>query len=154
VPNYITRAVLKNRLSFRAVPLPEIDDDLDVALETASGMVADRVDTTAFDVSTPPASVKQVTLMLAMDLWTWDILHGVDANGRPMSGDLWTPAMTQILGSLMLDETPETGTGLLPTAGVMTKTAPIASPAGWPDANAERYGGTPNPDLTWWGGNE
>jgi hypothetical protein len=33
-----------------------------------------------------------------------------------------------------------------PVAGVMTKVAPIASPTGWPDANASRYTGDPY----WW----
>jgi hypothetical protein len=39
----------------------------------------------------------------------------------------------------------EATAGGLPTAGVMTRVAPIVSPSGWPDANADRYAGTPNP---------
>lgn len=155
MPSYITRDVLKDRLLLKQVPLPEIDADLDEIIDTASGMVADRVDTTRYLESAPPARVKRATLILALRLRTAETLNATDADGNPMRYPLWTQDLTDILGNYILDLTPETATGLLPTAGVMTKTAPIASPAGYPDANAERYGGTPNPDLTgWWVGDE
>jgi hypothetical protein len=144
----VSLAQLKNRLLMQALPLPEQDADLQLALDTATDMVTARVDSTAFDAAAPPAAVRQVTLWLAMDIWTWDVLNGVDANGRPLPPDLWTLGMTQALGALLADTTPETGVGLLPTAGVMSRVAPIPSPTGTWDANAPAYTGSPAPRWT------
>ncbi len=146
--DYITRARLKNRLLLRQIPLPEHDTDLDTVVTTASNMVTARVDTTAFDPDDPPAEVQQVTLMLAMGLWIWDMVNGVDERGNPISSEMWTVAMTQILGDLILDTTPDTGTGVLPAAGVMSTVSPWPSPSGYPDANASGYSGNPNPAYT------
>lgn len=148
MPTYITRDVLKDRLLLKQVPLPEIDADLDEIIDTASGMVADRVDTTLYAADAPPARVKRATLILALRLRTAETLNATDADGNPMRYPLWTQDLTDILGTYILDTTPDTGTGLLPTAGVMTTTAPIPSPSGTLDANADAYTGSPHPAWT------
>lgn len=144
---YIDRQLLKDRLLLGQLPIPDLDSDLDRLITTASAMVADRVRPFTGD---PSAAVQQVTLMLAVRLRQSEIGNYTDAAGTPQPVPLWTQDLTDILGSQIADVTPAEGLGLLPTSGVITRTAPIASPTGWPDANDTRRTGDPNRRL-WWG---
>lgn len=146
---YITTDTLKARLTLPSIPIPTLDTDLGRIIRTASKMVKDRC--VVFDELDPPDEVQQVTLMLSLRMRTAEIQNYQQPDGStPTNVPLWTQDLTDILGVLILDTTPESAMGLLPATGVMTKVAPIASPRGVPDANAEGYAGSPNPRWATW----
>lgn len=100
---YITRALLKDRLLARQIPLPHNGDaDLDRIIEVASGMVRDRC--TTFDETAPPAAVQQVTLVLSLRMRVNETMLGSDADGKPVQGPLWTQDLDDILGNLITRE--------------------------------------------------
>jgi hypothetical protein len=150
VPALVARQLVKDRLLLAAIPEP-IDPDLDRIIATASQMVIDRC--VPFDLTAPPDAVQQVVLMLAVRMRTQEIGNYTDNEGRPIQRGVWTQDLTDILGPLIADVTPQQGVGLVPTAGVMSRTAILPTPVPWADANDPYYSGMPYPRRIggWWG---
>ena len=101
---YISRALLKERLQLRAIPLP-VDADLDRLIGVASGMVRDRAHVE--DDTNPPYAVQQATLMLAMRMRVAETMNYAVYDERPVTVKLWTPDIDDILGSLAVTDSAE-----------------------------------------------
>lgn len=136
-------------------PMGKIPTDVDATVRLgyatdASEMIEARLART-WTLGTQPSRVTMATVILAVRLYEAALDNYLPRGGDAALGQLPAPPILwdRVIDDLLFGLAPDGSTSAggvsgIPRGGDLTRTAPVVSPVGWPDANDAIYRGDPN----------